>query len=207
MMEKHRFLTLTKRIQAIAQAGITYTENPYDMERFEELRTISIDLMHLITEEKIEVIRDLFASQTGYQTPMVDIRAVVFRENKILLVKELVDGHWALPGGWADVGYTASEVAIKEVKEEAGIDVKTNRVLAVMDKKCHDHPPQPFYVYKIFILCEFTGGNIKTGIETLDVGFFERNDIPPLSLDRSTPSQIELMFDYLQDPDKPVYFD
>ena len=206
-MEKHRFLTLTKRIQAIAQAGITYTENPYDMERFEELRTISVDLMHLITGEKIEVIRDLFANQTGYQTPMVDVRAVVFREDKILLVKELVDGCWALPGGWADVGYTASEVAAKEVKEEAGIDVKTSRVLAVMDKRCHDHPPQPFYVYKIFILCEFTGGEVKAGVETLDAGFFGRNEIPALSLDRGTPAQIDLMFDYLQDPEKPVYFD
>ena len=206
-MEKHRFLNLTKRIQAIAQAGITYTENPYDMERFEELRTISVDLMHLITDEKVEVIRNLFANQTGYQTPMVDIRAVVFRENKILLVKELVDGCWSLPGGWADVGYTASEVAVKEVKEEAGIEVRADRVLAVMDKKCHDHPPQPFYVYKIFILCEFVEGSIKTGIETLDVGFFARDAIPTLSVDRGTPSQVDLMFDYLHDPGKPVYFD
>lgn len=141
MMEKHRFLNLTKRIQAIAQAGITYTENPYDMERFEELRTISVALMHLITDEKVEVIRDLFASQTGYQTPMVDIRAVVFHENKILLVKESADGRWALPGGWADVGYTPSEVAAKEVREEAGIEVTPNRILAIVDKKCHDHPP------------------------------------------------------------------
>ena len=207
MMEKHRFLNLTKRIQAIAQAGITYTENPYDMERFEELRTISVNLMHLITDEKVEVIRDLFANQTGYQTPMVDIRAVVFHENKILLVRESADGRWALPGGWADVGYTPSEVAAKEVREEAGIEVTPNRILAIVDKKCHDHPPQPFYVYKFFILCDFTGGHIKTRTETLDVGFFARNDLPALSMDRNIPSQVDLMFEYLDDPEKPVYFD
>ena len=207
MMEKYQFLNLTKRIQAIAQAGITYTENPHDMARFEELRTISVDLMHLITNEKIEVIRDLFAGQTGYQTPMVDIRAAVFHENKILLVKESEDKCWAMPGGWGDVGYTPSEVAVKEVKEDAGVDVIANRVLAIVDKKCHDHPPQPFCIYKIFILCEFTGGSIKAGIETLDVGFFGQDDIPPLSLDRNIPSQIDLMFEYLNDPGKPVYFD
>ena len=207
MMKKHRFLDLTKRIQAIAQAGIAYTENPYDMERFQELRTISVDLMHLLTDEKIEVIRDLFANQTGYQTPMVDIRAVVFRENRILLVKESVDNRWAIPGGWADIGYTPSEVAVKEVKEEAGIDVVASRILAIVDKKCHNHPPQSFYVYKIFVLCEFKGGQISTGTETLDAGFFERDEIPELSLDRNLPSQIDLMFTYLDDPSKPVYFD
>ncbi|MDN5216337.1 NUDIX hydrolase [Fulvivirgaceae bacterium BMA12] len=207
MTDKHRFLTLTKRIQALAQAGITYTENPYDMERYHELRDISVDLMHLITHEKIEVIRDLFANQTGYQTPMVDIRAVVFKDEKILLVKELIDGCWSLPGGWGDVGYTPGEVAAKEVKEEAGIEVKPVRILAVMDKKCHDHPPQPFYVYKLFILCKIVQGNIQSGIETLDVGFFARNDIPHLSVDRNIPSQIDLMFEYLQNPEKPVYFD
>ncbi len=207
MTDKHRFLTLTKRIQALAQAGITYTENPYDMERYHELRDISVDLMHLITHEKIEVIRDLFANQTGYQTPMVDIRAVVFKDNKILLVKELIDGFWSLPGGWGDVGYTPGEVAVKEVKEEAGIEVRPVKILAVMDKKCHDHPPQPFYVYKLFILCKIVQGNIQTGIETLDVGFFARNDIPDLSVDRNIPSQIDLMFEYLQNPEKPVYFD
>ena len=207
MMEKHRFLNLAKRIQAIAQAGITYTENPYDMERFEELRTISVDLMHLISNEKIEVIRDLFASQTGYQTPMVDIRAVVFHENKILMVKELEDKCWALPGGWADIGYSPSEVAVKEVREEAGVDVTVSRVIAIVDKKCHDHPPQPFYIYKIFMLCEFAGGIVKAGTETLDAGFFARDDIPALSMDRNIPSQIDMMFEYLNDPERPVYFD
>lgn len=207
MNHNHEFLNLAKRIQAIAQAGLAYTENPYDMERFEELREISVQMMHLLSTEKVEVIRDLFAGRSGYQTPMVDVRAVVFQEKKILMVKEKEDNGWALPGGWADVGYTASEVAVKEVKEESGLEVKANRLLAVIDKKCHDHPPQPFYIYKLFILCDIVGGGLNAGIETLDVNYFSRDEIPSLSLDRNVPSQIVLMFEYLDDPKKEVYFD
>ncbi len=201
------FLDHTKRIQAIAQAGLAYSENPYDIERFEELRDISVELMHLLSNEKVTVIKDLFASGSGYQTPMVDVRAVVFKDGNILMVKEREDNAWALPGGWADIGYTPSEVAVKETKEEAGLDVKVIRLVAVIDKKCHDHPPQPYYIYKLFMLCEIVGGELNKGIETLDVDYFGREELPNLSLDRNIPAQVEMMFEYLEDPAKEVYID
>ncbi|MDN5201802.1 NUDIX hydrolase [Fulvivirgaceae bacterium BMA10] len=203
----YKCLELAKRIQALAQNGLTYTEGEFDRERYEELRSISVELMHEFSHAEIPLIKELFANQTGYQTPMVDVRAVVFKDRKILMVKEKIDGCWALPGGWADVGYTPSEVAVKEVKEEAGLEVKAERVLAILDKKCHPHPPQPFYVYKIFILCEIIGGESTTGIETLDVDFFSLEDLPELSKDRNIQSQIELMFDFLHSPDKRVVID
>ena len=124
------------------------------------------------------------------------------------MVKEKVDGCWSLPGGWADVGYTPAEVAVKEVQEETGLIVKTVRLLAVMDKRNHSHPPEGWYVYKIFILCERIGGNIlKNTTETSDIQYFSSNNLPPLSEPRNVISQIKLMFEYRDNPMKKVYFD
>jgi len=154
-----------------------------------------------------EKIRNLFANETGYATPKVDVRAVVFKDEKILMVKEKAGGVWSLPGGWGDIGLTPSEVAVNEVKEESGFDVKAVKLLGVLDKKCHPHPPSPYHVYKIFILCEIVGGEAQTGIETNAVEFFAEDDLPPLSIGRNTESQIKLAFEYLHHPEKPVYFD
>jgi ADP-ribose pyrophosphatase YjhB (NUDIX family) len=133
----------------------------------------------------------------GYRTPKVDVRCVVFNEgDEILMVKERVDGRWSLPGGWCDVGYTPVEVAEKEAYEEAGIRVKADRVLAIFDKKCHDHPEDLFYAYKIFIECQAEDFAISTGMETLDVGFFPQDGLPELSTPRNTEYQISRMFDF-----------
>lgn len=153
------------------------------------------------------VIKDLFASETGYATPKVDIRAVVFRDNKILMVRENTDGDWALPGGWGDIGLTPSEVAIKEVKEESGFEVKAIKLLGVLDKKFHPHPPSLYHVYKIFIQCEIIGGQPIEGIETSAVEFFAENELPTLSIARNTKTQIEMAFRNLKNPQEPVYFD
>ncbi|MFX1255301.1 MAG: NUDIX hydrolase [Promethearchaeota archaeon] len=204
---KKKYLELTKRIQAIAQIGLAYATNDYDLERYRELREISVELMHEFSGADISKIKTLFASQSGYPTPMVDIRAVIFKDNKILLVKEKKEGCWALPGGWADIGYTPSEVAIKEVKEEAGLDVQASRILAILDKKCHNHPPQPFYTYKIFIQCDITGGKLNPGHETSDVQFFSLDNLPELSKDRNTKSQIKMVFKQMHDPTAAVEFD
>ncbi|MGZ4160348.1 MAG: NUDIX domain-containing protein, partial [Neobacillus sp.] len=137
----------------------------------------------------------------------VDIRAVVFKKNKILMVRENTDGKWSLPGGWADIGLTPSEVAVKEVKEESGFDVKPVKLLAVLDKKCHPHPPSAFHIYKIFIHCEIIGGQPAKGIETSEVNFFAENELPPLSTGRITKTQMEMAFKYLKNPQEPVYLD
>jgi ADP-ribose pyrophosphatase YjhB (NUDIX family) len=209
-MQNNDWLQIAKRIQAIAQAGLFYTENPYDTERYQDISNISVEILGKLTDEPIDKIGPLFTQERdGYQTPKVDIRAVIFNEHgEILMVKEKVDGRWSLPGGWADVGYTPKEVAIKEVQEETGLTVKAGRLLAVMDKKNHPHPPEAWYVYKIFILCEYLSGSIATNtLETDEIAYFSRHNLPPLSEPRNTFSQIMMMFDYYQNPTKAVYLD
>jgi ADP-ribose pyrophosphatase YjhB (NUDIX family) len=205
------FLAIAQRLQALAQAGLFYSaDKPFDRERYEEISDLSVQIISNLTDEPIEKIAPLFtAERDGYQTPKVDIRAVIFDEhNKILMVREKIDNGWALPGGWGDVGYTPSEVAVKEVQEETGLDVKAVRLLAVLDKKCHPHPPQAWYVYKMFILCEKTGGAIlENTTEISQVAYFGKDEIPPVSIDRNTTSQIAMMFDFLENPEKMVILD
>lgn len=202
-----KWLEWAKQLQSIAQAGLTYSKDVYDLERFELIRNISVDIMSQQTSTDKSIVKNLFANETGYATPKVDIRAVIFRENKILLVRENTDGDWALPGGWGDIGLTPSEVAVKEVKEESGFDVKAIKLLGVLDKKCHPHPPSAFHVYKMFIQCEIIGGQAMNGIETSAVEFFAETELPPLSLTRNTESQIKMAFKHLHNPQEPVQFD
>ena len=201
------WLDLAKRIQSIAQVGLTYAENGYDQERYQELQDLSVRIMQNLTDAPVEKIRALFANETGYQTPKVDVRGVVFEGDKILLVRERLDGCWSLPGGWADVGYSPREVAAKEVREEAGLEVTTGRLLAVLDKKCHPHPPSPYHTYKIFIECHPAGGALAAGMETSEVGYFSPDHLPPLSLERITESQIRLLFDLRAHPERPPVVD
>ncbi|WP_449536454.1 NUDIX hydrolase [Ferdinandcohnia sp. Marseille-Q9671] len=202
-----KWLEWAKQLQSIAQAGLTYSKDVYDVERFEEIRKISVEILTQYTNIDNKRINDLFANETGYATPKVDIRAVVFNGNKLLMVREKSDGSWSLPGGWGDIGLTPSEVAVKEVKEESGFDVKAIKLIAVIDKKCHPHPPSPYHVYKLFIQCEIIGGTPREGIETNAVEFFSENELPPLSIARNTESQIHLVFKHLHNPKEPVYFD
>ncbi|MGV3639438.1 MAG: NUDIX hydrolase, partial [Adhaeribacter sp.] len=190
MSPQHPWLEYAKRVQALAQAGITYAENAYDLERYQELSEISVQLMSEISGTEVNLVRELFTNETGYQTPKTDVRAVVFQDDKILLVQEKIDHCWSLPGGWSDVGYSPGEVAVKETREEAGLEVRPRRLLAVLDKKCHPHPPSPYHTYKIFILCEVLGGALQAGAETLDARFFGREELPQLSVERGTLSQI-----------------
>lgn len=203
----HRWLEWAKQIQAIAQTGLAYTKDVYDRERFEELRQMSVDILAHYTETDPGKIKLTFASDTGYATPKVDIRGVVFRDGKLLLVREKHDGVWALPGGWADIGLSPSEVAVKEIKEESGFDARPVRLLAVLDKKFHGHPPEPYHIYKLFIRCDITGGSATTGVETSAVGFFGEDELPVLSVERNTEAQLRTMFEFLHDPDKPVILD
>ena len=204
---EHKWLDWAKQLQSLAQAGLAYSKDIYDVERFELIRNISVEMLLQQTGMEKTVIKDLFASETGYATPKVDIRAVIFKDNKILMVKENSDGSWSLPGGWADIGLTPSEVAVKEVKEESGFDVKAVKLLAVTDMKCHPHPPSAFHIYKMFIQCEIIGGQPMKGVETSAVEFFAENKLPPLSIARNTQTQIEMMFKHLYNPKEPVYFD
>lgn len=203
----HLFLDYAKKIQSIAQIGLAYTENPYDIERYEQLRQISFEMMETLSNTKVEIIHDLFEHEKGYQTPKVDVRGVVFRGDEILMVQEKADKRWTLPGGWADIGYTPNEIAVKEVWEESGLVVEPVRLLAVLDKKCHNHPPTPWYSYKIFILCAELGGELHASVETLDARFFPLDKLPPLSMDRITEEQIKLMYEFKANPERIVVCD
>jgi ADP-ribose pyrophosphatase YjhB (NUDIX family) len=186
-----------KQIQSLSEIGIHYSKNDFDLKRYQEigdLCTSALSEMTGIVEEDLKV---MITESDGYKTPKVDVRAVVFNDrDQILLVKELIDGCWSLPGGWADIGYTPSEVAVKESREEAGAEVRAARLLGVLDKKCHDHPADIYYIYKIFIECEFIGWVGSDEMETSESGFFGLDQLPPLSTPRNTIGQISRLFDY-----------
>lgn len=197
-----------KRIKAISRIGLTYTQNEYDIERYTELEAISLRLMEEVTGLSPEKLALYFSEKREYVTPKVDTRAVVFNDQQeILLVKESADGLWSLPGGWADIGFSPSEVAVKEVFEESGWVVTPVKLLAVLDSRRHPHPPTLDYIYKLFIQCRITAGGWKASFDILDRGFFSRDRIPPLSEERVVAEQIGLMFAYADDPDKVATFD
>lgn len=191
---KYPWLQVAQQLQSIAQAGLTFGENKYDIERYEQIMELSRRIIADHTDLVYERIKDVFSLEKGYLTPKVDVRGVVLRNDKILFVKETIDGKWSLPGGWADVGFTPKEIAEKEVWEESGLEVKAEKLIAVLDKKCHPHPPDINYVYKIFILCTEAGGSLNPGMETSDAGFFSLNDLPELSEPRNTKSQVEMIY-------------
>ncbi|WP_400194316.1 NUDIX hydrolase N-terminal domain-containing protein [Hymenobacter sp. B81] len=206
------WLAIAQRLQALAQAGLAYALSVYDTERYEELHALSLQMMAGLTGEPVSRLSTLFAGETGYPTPKVDIRAVLFRgADEILLVREKVDGgRWSLPGGWADVGYTPFEVAVKEVREETGLEAEAVRLLALFDKKKHPHPPEPWYVYKAFILCRPVGGALRADTaETTGARWVSRTELPhlALSMDRVTHSQLELMWAFAHQPALPTLCD
>ena len=201
-----KWLKWAKQIQAISQTGLTYTKDVYDAERYEELRNLSLEIMEEYTGLEQRAIRDLFANETGYATPKVDIRCVVFSEGKVLMVREKADGAWSLPGGWADIGLTPGEIAVNETREESGYEIVPERVLAILDTGKHN-PPSPYHVYKIFILCKLTGGKAQEGVETDGIGFFDRDSIPEVSAERNTREQVEMMFRLAEDPAAQTLFD
>lgn len=203
-----QWLQWAKRLQAISQTGIHYGKDPYDVERFEEVRQIAAEMMAAGSETEISNILGVFTEQTGYATPKVDVRGVCFREDKILLVKERIDGGWTLPGGWADIGQTLKECVEREIFEESGFTARAVKLAAAYDREKHPHTPRlPFHIYKFFFLCEITGGEAKPSYETLDVQFFREDQIPPLSQSRTTPGQIARMYEHYRNPELPCDFD
>lgn len=193
-------------LQSIAQAGLAYTDGVYDRERYERLREISAEMISKKTEIPLEKVKDLFCNESGYQTPKIDTRAVVFKDNKILLTHEN-DGTWSLPGGWCDVLESVSSNTIKEAKEEAGLDVKPRRIIAVQDRNKHNKPIFPYGICKIFVLCDLIGGEFIPNIETTEIGYFSLDNLPNLSDDKTTKEQIEMCFEAYKNENWQVKFD
>ncbi|WYS06798.1 NUDIX hydrolase [Bacillus sp. FSL R5-0394] len=193
------WLNWAQRIQALAQAGITFTKDKYDMERYDELLAISAEMMACAKNLDAASVKETFVQQNGYQTPKIDVRGVVIKDNHILLVQEETDGTWALPGGYCEVGLSPAENIVKEIKEESGYDSKYERVLALFDTKKHRHPPHMFHFYKLVLHCTITGGTATTGVETSNVGFFSFDDLPPLSVNRNTLEQFSIIRNQLNE--------
>jgi ADP-ribose pyrophosphatase YjhB (NUDIX family) len=198
-----------KALQAIAQTGLHFSDSEYDTERYRQIQEITAEIFadHSLTDQ--QTILDLFSQESGYATPKVDVRGVVFRDSKILLVREVLDHHrWTLPGGWADVNETPSIAVTREIFEESGYQTKAVKLLAVYDRTHQGHtPPMPYHVYKLFFLCELTGGEATTSYETSEVGFFPKDQIPELSQSRVLPHQIQRFFEYYRHPNLPTDFD
>jgi ADP-ribose pyrophosphatase YjhB (NUDIX family) len=190
-----KWLYWAKQLQSLAQAGIEYTHSPYDRERYERIRALSIEILKEYTGIDNTLLVNLFANESGYQTPKIDVRGAIFRnDNEILMVREKHDNKWALPGGWADIELTLSENIIKEAFEEAGAEIKLKRLIAVFDRNKHVNDDFPFSAYKIFVECDFLRGEFSENTETLDHGFFTLNTLPELSEGRNTREQIEICF-------------
>src|ERR1700732_815992 len=197
-----------RNLQAIAQTGLHFSESEYDLERYRKILEISSEIFANYSGESLTLIRGLFENQTGYATPKVDVRGVVFRDDKLLLVQERSDGLGTLPGGWVDVNDSPSEAVEREIVEESGFHTKAERMLAILDRAKHGHePPFPFHVYKLFILCRLEGGEARTTMETIGVDFFGENEIPPLSISRVTREQIQFCFEARRKKDAACRFD
>jgi ADP-ribose pyrophosphatase YjhB (NUDIX family) len=196
-----------RRLQSITQAGLTYTRDAYDRERYEQLQVLTAEMAAADDERGASSILELLRREGGYATPKVDVRAVVEREGKLLFMREAQDGRWSLPGGWADLGESPTQVAEREVLEETGYVVRAGKLLALYDKAKHAHPPGFWSVYKLFIACKLEGGSPQLSLETLDVGFFGPSELPALSVSRVTEAQIERMFAHLADPQLPTDLD
>lgn len=195
------------KIQSIAQAGLTYGRDPYDLERYEALRSVAAEMMAERTGISAGKVKDLFCSETGYQTPKIDTRAAVFQEGRILLVHEK-NGTWSLPGGWCDVDQSVASNVIKEVREETGLEVTAEKLIAIQDWRLHNVQNYAYGVIKIFVLCRKTGGSFCENIETTETGYFDRDKLPAdLAEEKTTAEQIKMCFDAYYDDNWITRFD
>ncbi len=209
-MAEPDWLAWTRELQAIAQTGLAFVRDPYDRERYERLRALTSEMMAGGTDAQAEHIAALFAGETGYATPKVDVRGAAFDEHgKILLVREVADGgRWTLPGGWADINLTVAENVVKEMREESGFDVVARKLAAVWDRTRQGHPSGLFSCCKFFFICDIVGGAAATGLETSEIGWFSEASLPEeLSLGRVLPDQLRRMFAHARDPDLPTDFE
>ncbi|PID59314.1 MAG: ADP-ribose pyrophosphatase [Ignavibacteriae bacterium] len=191
-----KWLEWAREIQAISQKGLTYSKDKFDIERFKQLQNVAADILSNYSYLNKTKVKNILTKQDSYATPKVDVRGIVFQNEKILLVKEKSDGKWALPGGWADVNLSASENVEREVWEESGYKVKAVRLMAVYDREKHPHQPKYFsHIYKMFFLCKILSGKPTLNIEIDAIDFFSLEKLPELSVMRITKSQIKRMFE------------
>ena len=197
-----------RELLALSQTGLAFTTDKFDRERYARVREIVAEMLRVPHAGNPGFDPSVvLGADTGYATPKVDVRGAAFRDNRILMVRERSDGLWTLPGGWADVNQSPTESVVKEVREESGFEAKVVKLAALLDRRKHLHTPKFHHIYKLFFLCELTGGSAGTSIETDAVDFFAEDALPPLSIQRVTAPQIQLMFRHRRDPGLPTDLD
>ncbi len=206
MKSGEQWLNWAKELQSIAQNGLTYTKDVFDQERFERVREIAAEIMSRYSGLSVRRVKDLFCNETGFQTPKLDTRGVVFKDGKILLVREN-DGRWSLPGGWVDFDQTVKTNTEKEVKEEAGLEVRAVKVLAIHDRNQHNKPVYAYNVCKFFVLCEVIGGSFQKNAETTESRYFAKDELPPLTEEKNSKEQVEMCFSAYSDAAWKMPFD
>lgn len=206
MDRNEQWLQWAIELQSLAQAGLTYGKDIYDHERYERIREISAEILSHMTELPLDKVKTLFCNEIGYQTPKIDTRAAIFQDGKILLVREN-NGKWSLPGGWCDVNVSVGENTVKEVKEESGLDVIADRVIAIQDRRKHNLPVYAYGICKVFIQCTVIGGHFEENIETTECGYFSEFDLPELATEKNNEEQVRMCFDAYHSEDWETQFD
>lgn len=193
MDNREKWLQWAIELQSLAQAGLTYGKDVYDKERYKRIREISAEMISEKSNISLEKVKDLFCNESGYQTPKIDTRAVIIKNGKILLVHEN-NGKWSLPGGWVDVNVSVGNNVIKEVKEESGLDVVIEKVIAIQDRARHNLPLYAYGVCKVFIECVVIGGHFEENIETTEYRYFDIDSLPELATEKNNEEQIKMCF-------------
>ena len=206
MDNNEKWLQWAVELQSLAQAGIFYGKDVFDKERYERIREIAAEMISYKTDISMDKVKNLFCNEIGYQTPKIDCRAAVFQNDKILLVQEK-NGTWSLHGGWVDVHVSVKENVMKEVKEEAGLDVMADMVIAIQDREKHNLPVYAYKVCKIFVLCSVIGGEFKSNIETISSNYFGMNELPILATEKNNEEQIKMCFEAYQSENWKTFFD
>jgi len=201
-----KWLDWAREIFSLSQSGLTYSENPYDVERYRRLQEITAEMIASQSQFPKQAVLDSFSMQAGYITPKVDVRGAVVRDGRILLIQEGADSRWAMPGGWADLGNSPASVAEREVWEESGFRVKAEKVAAVLDAN-RIEPFEFYHAYKLIFLCRLLEGEPRLSHETLAVDFFDLDHLPPLSVYRTDESMLREVFAHMEDPNRPTMFD
>ena len=204
--QTQKWIGWAQEIFSLSQAGLTYSQNEFDIARYQRLQELTAEMIASQSEITKESVLASFSMQAGYITPKVDVRGAVVRDGKILLIQERADSKWAMPGGWADLGNSPASVAEREVWEESGYHVKAEKVVAVIDAN-RIEPFEFYHAYKLIFLCQLLDGEPRISYETLAVDFFDPNDLPPLSSYRTNEDMVLEVFAHIQDPTRPTAFD
>ncbi len=203
-----QWLRIARELRAIAQTGLAFCADGFDRRRYERLRELAAEMLAQDSATSYDSIIELLRQEKGYATPKVDVRGAAFVDGRVLMVREISDGKWTLPGGWADVNQSAAECVAREIAEESGFTAQARKLAAVYDYQKSGHPPRHIdSIYKMFFICEISGGGPRASDETSEVDFFRRDALPPLSLGRTTPAQIERMFQHHERPELATDFD